>query len=382
MPKLPIRPTEVRAKFVMGEDEPCWCTSGRRWADCHKDREKEKPENFYQGMAKLRREYERGYCSHPQAPDACATTKIIRAHTLQRNGTLNRIAKDGHVYSAKTMAHGLATTNGEFVPQREGLKSASTFLGFCGKHDTEMFKPIETGLLPIDAKSAFLLSFRAAAYELFEKRAGLRGLKNLKPDAGKGIMEQERLVNALLPQIVALELPVADFTAWKEKLDAAFLAGDYSAFSMFAVEFEGVLPVASTCAVQPGFGIGGVPVQDLSEEHLAKIAYSITMRGDHSVFVLCWSKDEPAAQKFADLFMAVPPEHMATAAMLVALFFSENTFFSPEWWEGLTKDERAWIIEVLAVGIPSRMRLTMKEALSPDTARVRLEFAVRNILQT
>lgn len=379
MAKLPVRPMQVRATLVMGEDEPCWCTSGLAWGQCHKGRAEEKPENVHQASVKLRREYERGYCSHPRAPEGC-DSGIIRAHTLQRNGTLNRIAKHGHVYAARTMTNGLRT-GFELKPEKVGIKQASTFMGFCNKHDTEMFRPIETGDLPLDARTAFLLSFRATAYELYEKRAGLRGLQGLRPDAGRGIMDQERIVNALLPRIIQLELPVADYTAWKSQLDDAFLAEDYSRFRLLAIEFDGILPLASTCVVQPPYGLGGVEIQDMEEEHLEKVAYAITTRGDNSLFVLCWQQGGTAAQTFVDLLLAAPEADLATAAMLVALFYSENTYFDPDWWEGLSESQRAWMVEVLAVGIPDRMRLSPQDAFSPDRAEVRLDFGVRDVFQ-
>lgn len=379
MPRVKLRSMTVQAKLQMGDDEPCWCTSGKPWGHCHKGRSEEKPENIHVGSARMRAEYEKGYCSHPLAPQACGSG-LMRAHTLQRNGTLNRIAKDNHVYAARNMAEGLEHGR-DLQLKKLGVRRASTFMGFCNKHDTEMFRPIETGLLPLDAKTAFLLSFRAAAYELFEKRAALRGLRSLKPDAGRGIMDQERIINAILPSIIALELPEADYTAWKAELDAAFLAEDYSDFRLLAIEFEGVLPLASTCVVQPPYGLGGVEIQDMEEEHLDKIAFAITARGENTVFVLCWSRAGAAAQIFADLLVATPTEQLATAVMLVALFYSENTYFAPTWWEGLDETERAWIIEVLAFGVPQRMSINAQDAFSPERAKVRLQASVREVFQ-
>ena len=94
-------------------------------------------------MSHLYRKFQKGYCSHPSASPNNCSDKIVRAHTVQRRGGIAAIAEKGHVISAKSAAQDLVKNHGAFVPRKVGVRSASTFMGFCKKHDNSMFHPVE-----------------------------------------------------------------------------------------------------------------------------------------------------------------------------------------------------------------------------------------------
>ena len=113
-------------------------------------------------------EFQKGYCSYPEAsPETCG--RIVRAHTVQRRGGLHAIAENGHVLSAKTGFQSLFRS-GVFSPSEVGVRSASTFMGFCDTHDNSMFKSVETVPVELTPECCFLLGFRAISYELFQKK--------------------------------------------------------------------------------------------------------------------------------------------------------------------------------------------------------------------
>jgi hypothetical protein len=121
----------------------CWCDSGKKYKWCHFRREHQKPINVYEIEAAMQAELNAGYCSHPDPTnDPCSTT-IIRSHTVQKKGGLAAIAEDGHVMTVKPSMRELIKTQGNPQPQKIGVNKASVFPGFCGRHDTALFKPIE-----------------------------------------------------------------------------------------------------------------------------------------------------------------------------------------------------------------------------------------------
>jgi len=71
----------------------------------------------------------------------------IRAHSIQNARVLDLIQTDGHVVMPR-----YRLVNGE--PKMEfakvGRNEASTFTGLCSKHDTELFKAIDTEPLEVD----------------------------------------------------------------------------------------------------------------------------------------------------------------------------------------------------------------------------------------
>jgi hypothetical protein len=81
------------------------------------------------------------------APSMDCDEEPIRAHSIQNARVLDLIQTDGHVLMPR-----YKLVNGE--PKMEfakvGRNEASTFTGLCSKHDTELFKAIDTEHLDVD----------------------------------------------------------------------------------------------------------------------------------------------------------------------------------------------------------------------------------------
>ena len=84
----------------------------------------------------LRPFFKRKQCLHPLASrDACG--KVIAAHTIQRQGALASIVDEtGHCL---TFYPAMRQDSPE--PQRRGWREASTFVGFCNRHDSKTVAP-------------------------------------------------------------------------------------------------------------------------------------------------------------------------------------------------------------------------------------------------
>lgn len=103
-------------------------------------------------------------------PGCCE--RAINSHLLQRNGILNHIAKNGHLYEIRREDFFKWHTNGPVKIKKIGIQQALSFPLFCSKHDTEIYKPIEESVVDFDDyKSQLLFSYRAACSELFKKRS-------------------------------------------------------------------------------------------------------------------------------------------------------------------------------------------------------------------
>lgn len=251
MPRLIEMPAPVQPRRKMRVNEPCWCGSGTKWKRCHMGRENASPTRHYEATAQLRKAFERGYCSHPDAPEGCSA-RIIRSHTLQRSGALHRIAEEGHVFSTREAVHVLHRT-GKLLPQRTGVRSASTFMGFCNRHDSQLFAPIENGALPLNRETAFLLSYRAMSWELFSKRSSVQGLAAIKFDAGRSIDEQGSMQNYMNAFFRGAEQALRELEDWKASLDRSFTAKNYDDQHLYACHFDAPLPLIAACAFQPEY---------------------------------------------------------------------------------------------------------------------------------
>lgn len=95
----------------------------------------------------------------------------IRSHSQPRGGSLSHIAENGHVMGiCRRIASTLYNATPECAPNpsiiKIGLKEASTFWGYCNKHDTELFKCLETNELQKDnIEQVFAMHLRALSFE-------------------------------------------------------------------------------------------------------------------------------------------------------------------------------------------------------------------------
>lgn len=90
----------------------------------------------------------------------------IDSHLLQKNGILNLIARDNHVYHVGTEPF----HEEKLLFQRIGINKAFTFPGFCQKHDNDIFKDIEGKNIDFaNYRSYLLFSYRILVNEYRKK---------------------------------------------------------------------------------------------------------------------------------------------------------------------------------------------------------------------
>ena len=130
-------------------------------------------------VRELRDVVSRRICLHPAAPVGC--TKIGRAHTIQRATALKRIARDGHLYTTPLdLPHAMAS--GPKAMRLVGIEKASTFAGFCARHDDELFylaaalRPGDSGAALIDPSGAVVgVAFAVVLWLISKPITGLMG---------------------------------------------------------------------------------------------------------------------------------------------------------------------------------------------------------------
>lgn len=99
----------------------------------------------------------------------------INSHLIQQNGLLSNISKNGHLVELKfTDLHKWDKNTSPFNFQLVGIKHALSFKIFCNKHDTEIFKSIESNETDFENYEAFLLfSYRAVCCEIRKKEIAI-----------------------------------------------------------------------------------------------------------------------------------------------------------------------------------------------------------------
>lgn len=306
-------------------------------------------------MANHQAEMARGYCLHPQASETTCSTKIIRAHTVQRKGGLAAVAENGHVISLKSGFRNIVKNEGNIVPALTGVGDASTFMGFCGWHDEQLFAPIEKSSIDLREQAAFLLSFRAVCYEKFQKDAAYRSIEiQREGDKGDPFEVQIAKQNYLHYMREGIKRGMRDLERWKKRYDEAFISGNYNLFSYYGVRFSSDLPLVACGALHPDFDINGNRLQIITrgESEFDHLCLNLTVVNGKSVAVFGWTGEHGgAAETFVRSFRALPKSEMANVAFHIASEYFENTYFRPSWWDAQTDSAREHLIRRFRTGL-------------------------------
>ena len=365
-----VPPADLRPQLKMQRNARCWCGSGKKWKRCHRDREFQTPVKLGEQLSRLYREFQKGYCSHPHASSENCGRRIVRAHTVQRRGGLVAIAEKGHVISAKTGAQDLFRNHGAFVPRKVGVRSASTFMGFCDTHDNSMFQPVETHAVPLTPKSCFLLGFRAISYELFLKKAALRSVNTMRElDHGKPFGDQCRFQQYMHIYEEGTKRGVADCERWKEQYDTIFIKERFEEYRFVGVEYSSVLPVVGCGAFHPEYDFAGNLLQvvsrgDAPHEH---VVLNLAVLNDRSVLLIGWTEGHKGpAELFGRSFGDVPDEKKANVSIQLAVEHIGNIYMKPSWWHGLSDTVRNALVTRMRSGIPGVEPDRGPNCLRPD----------------
>ena len=344
----------------MGRNEPCWCGQGVKWKKCHAGREHQPSFNVFDVEDDARKRGRKGYCSQSFIGDGCSD-KIVRSHTVQRNGGLSSIAEGkSRVLSVKTNLRAMIDHNGNPPPVEIGIGDASVFPGFCATHDDAIFKPIEGKNIGLTANEALLFAYRAIAYERFTKAIQVANAPiQRQMDRGQPLHIQEAIqVRCHLTEAGArrgLTEVEALLANYRERIER----GQTGGFHYRAYRFNTTLPLVGCGGYMPEIAIDGTRLQHLARgtTALEQLTLTITSYAGMSVAMFAWigPGDGPCGT-YLDAFDKLPDPDKPDALVQIAFEQLENIFLRKSWWEGLPAAQRADLTRRIRSGVGLSVR--------------------------
>ena len=324
----------------LGRNDRCWCGSGKKYKRCHLDREAQQPLEKQEVLHRFYRTYQEGACLHPNAGTATCAGKTVKAHTIQRNGGLNRIASQGHVYSV--LKHGRMFSESRrdpnSKPNRVGIREASTFTGFCALHDNELFAPIEKQPFCRSSKQIALLGYRAICHELYMKDRDL-ACSDIRRDSDKGkplgyqqVTQRDNYLRDL-----GIGKAIKEIDLLKSRYDEVLLEESFDTLGYYVVEFGKAPEVMCSAIHQSTHDFSGNRIHQLGRLGVPAdwLTFSLTATDDGGVAVFSWLSDHRKSETVMRTFHEIPDADVPHAIIRFTFEFFENTYFSPEWWDGL-----------------------------------------------
>ena len=325
----------------LGRNDSCWCGSGKKFKKCHLNRESAPRRTIQEVIETAQAAYAQKVCLHPD-PSTC-NRGIIKAHSVQQNGGLSRIAAKGKVYGIRENNVGdLSKHNGLLAPKLVGVGHASTFTGMCAFHDDQTFAPIEKKPFVACPEHAFLLAYRHSCKEVFTKRAAAKLFSPLRTaDAGQSIEMQVAFQRSVDAMQGGFDRGRRDTETIKASYDNALLAKDYSAVRYYVVRFKEVPDVLCCSGNFPMFDFDGNSLQRLLDNNLPDhVTFSIIATDAGGAVIFSWLGDCPCSERLVKSLHKLPDADTGDAIVRHAFEYSENIYMSPTWWEALDEPKK------------------------------------------
>jgi hypothetical protein len=327
----------------LGRNDLCWCGSGKKYKHCHLNRDRQTPPTRQEVYQATKRLFNKKYCLHPEASALNCSGGIIKAHTIQRNGGLSKIARNGHVYCFKPERLRTLTDGELWFPDLIGLKAASTFTGFCAYHDNMVFEPIEKYPFQSNLQHTFLLGYRAVSREYYLKRAQYQ-LMPILLSLDKGKSETEQLELQEVGQLYGLgvESGLQDLAYHKSEYDRVLISSDFRGVYYYVIRLDKSPEIMCSGSTQVEYDFKGDLLQDLSDTTIIidQITFSLIATDEGGAAVFNWIGKSKACEQLIKSLDALSDAELPYALVRYVFESFENVFFSPNWWDGLDEDSK------------------------------------------
>ena len=325
--------------------EPCWCGSGKRYAQCHRNRQKQQPLPEHEIKAGLRKAFEKRICLHPQRSVLCCSEQIVKSHTVSASANLDAIAEDGHVMHFYFPSKATIAQMDRVTVQEIGVKKASTFSGFCHFHDSQTFAPIDQPIDQLGTQHCFLLAYRALCLGLYNKTASFVANAGLAKDIDRGNDEQSQFViqRELCFREVGLVAALRELHRLKAQFDEYLLRKDFDAISTYVIELDHTPQIMCSVGFAVEVDFNGNRLQSLGnpEVPLDICTCSIIATKYGGAVVFAWlAEQNGASSRLIDSLHSIKT-HLSPSAVIRLVFeYGENVYFSKSWWNGLDQYTR------------------------------------------
>ena len=324
----------------IGRNELCWCRSGKKYKNCHYERDHAPHKQPWEIQEEFRKQRsDKRYCMHALADPSVCSGQIVKAHTIPKRAALTAIAEQGRVYGLASDFMSIFKNRGKPTFKKIGTGEASTFTGFCAEHDDHTFAPLEkSSVVPTD-EQCFLMGYRALCREFFAKELMFEGIaivRNLDQGTPIEVQATTQWI-ANLAELGSFK-GLAQLQRHKTLHDKMLTERAWHLYRRWVVHFDSVPDVLASGAFCPEFDFRGQRLQHLVDaKSLGYMAITILPAGTGGVAVLGWEREsDPVCIPFVESLAVFSKERLANAIVRLVFEYIENTFSRPSWWESLS----------------------------------------------
>lgn len=354
---------------MKGKDRnaPCWCGSGKKYKKCHLDRESQSKENPWAAVDANRRAFTKKKCCAHDVDLGPCDGGVIKAHTISRGPNLSKIGKNGHVLHYTSNISKMNKNGGKLSSELIGIKDASVFHGFCGKHDREIFSCIENEPFAGLPNQCLAVAYRTISRELYGKDSGEHLRETLRgADKGMNPFVQLLIQKELDTIEIGNEAARRDMKATHDALTNALVDDRPDVLSSLVFKFATPFSFAFAGAWSAFTDLYGNELQSgYADELLEQVFFASFTEPDSAMICISWRDYEAAPGKvIAEQIKALPDDQQASACLQFVMKYVENIYFNPDWFQALDDQQREMLNQFATDGIDG----------TPPSKAVRLDF--------
>jgi len=285
--------------------------------------------------------------------------KAISSHSQSRSNALRRISKKGHVILPRTLIFMKNYEDIDSYFQKVGIKWASTFKGFCGKHDNKYFSMTDViSQENISKETLTMLAFRTFAYEERTKEKGLFFLDYFAKKA-MGICDISDTQMAALGMRLHLEVTRPYYL---NRFIGMVESQDYEQICGILFILNKMIPLSCSAAIDPTMIDSDSLMEGDLQKPLDMIFFNLIPQTDSTLVLFAYFKEHELKLK----------EFISKLSRLENIIFNhcEEILISPSFYDSLTYEMKCKIMSGL------RPWNYWKRENFPDLFHVRLESPV------
>ncbi len=283
---------------------------------------------------------QKGRCLHYENGQRC--NEIIRAHSIQKSKSLSEIAQNGHVYTYSSNIGTFKKNRGYLTFEKHGINKVSTFLGFCKRHDNELFAPIDNNFLIPTDDQVILYSYRSLCRELFVSE---NSLELMKCQLDKGI-NQDAIKKMLSNYVKGKSFGLKNLKRHKREYDKSLANKSYSDIKYMIFQSDQKPTISFSGLFYPDFDFLGRQLQNLGDHsrNLQLLTFCSAPIQNGWAYIFAWheTSSKVCVDFMRSLATKIYDDKNSLGDHLFRLVITncENSAISPEWWENLDKDKK------------------------------------------
>lgn len=312
----------------IGRNEPCPCGSGKKFKKCcfGKSEEQKYAEAIIDSQSSLKNDSRIKECLYPNHEEC--SERIIKAHAIQNNRILSKLALDGCVITLDGQSNLIFQGS-----QKKGRKIATTFTGFCSYHDKVLFQEIEDITFNCSQKQVFLLTYRTMSWHYHKKLEQINAHSIFHENMLKHGYNISR--NPDFKDLVkGFAMAEVDNIVEKQSFDNCLLNKIYDQLSFCVWEIPYEISIAVSMMYGLEHDIRGVKLNDYSEDRQVKNIYlNIFPSNSNSYCIWSWLKsNDDFYSDFSNQFMELSIEDRENYLNNQLPRWTDSIVISPHLW--------------------------------------------------